>query len=299
MAGSQTIDKAVRAVLAHDTDSHFNFGIFTDAGFELQGNIYTDSYNSLIGPYEPSHPGMYGDVGTNARNKSNAVLLNNTVIYGNAFTGYRSDPNLVILLKNRARIYGIKTTLDRPKMLPPHVPSSLPKRGSFHVASGSSEVVIKESGEYSSFYMESNTTVTISGKVTLYINGDFTMRSNSVLNLARGSEVEIVLGKGDFKQESNTYVNNLTRSPKNLVILGTARFRNMVWRADSDFYGSIYVPKANVNFKTNSNFYGSIVCYYLTLSSPAGFHYDESLSTWRKYGARSPYFVVKTLEQTS
>ncbi len=290
--GDLTIDRKVRVVLEHGFQSFFDFGIFGDEGFDLHGNAYTDSYNSGDGAYDPANYRSLGNVGTNAFHQWDVVLLNNTIVHGDAITGFGSDPEYVIRLRNAATITGDKTALNAPKPLPPFPVPSLPPRGALTTTTDSTDTVITESGTYSSFTLATNSKVTISGHVTLFVDGDFLMNANSTLEITPGSTVEIVLGHGTFQQDSNTAVNNLTLDPKALAIMGTADFTNMIWRANSDFYGVVYVPEATIDYAANGDFYGSLVCNYLTMSSETGIHYDESLGAWEKYGTISTTYIV-------
>lgn len=291
--GDLSIEKSLCVSLTHGTESFFNFGIFGDEGFDIHGNTYTDSYNSDLGAYDPDNAGDSGDIGTNATNLWDVVLLNNTVVNGDATTGYGSDPEYVIRLKNSANILGDMQTLTEPKPLPACEPPFLTERGVFSLDNNAAPVTITESGTYTGFTMGANTKVTISGDVTLYVNGDFTMNSNSILEILPDSSLELVLGNGTFTQSSNTEVNNLTQDPKNLAIMGTAEFKNMIWRANTEFYGVIYTPEATVDFASNGDLYGSIVADYLSIASEAGFHYDESLRTWDKYVSQTNSLIMR------
>jgi hypothetical protein len=291
--GDLSIEKSLCVSLVHGTESYFNFGIFGDEGFDIHGNAYTDSYNSDLGAYDPNNAGDSGDVGTNATNQWDVVLLNNTVVNGDATTGYGSDPDYVIKLKNSAEILGEMKTLTEVKLLPAYPEPFLTERGVFSLGNNAAPVTITESGTYTGFTMGSGTKVTISGDVTLYVDGDFTMNSNSILEILPGSSLELVLGNGTFTQESNTQVNNLTEDPKNLAIMGTAEFKEMIWRANTEFWGVIYVPEATVDYASNGDLYGSIVADYLSMSSNTGIHYDESLRTWDKYVAPTNTLIMR------
>jgi Tfp pilus assembly protein PilX len=291
--GDLSIEKSLCVSLTHGTESYFNFAVFGNEGFDIHGNTYTNSYNSDLGAYDPDNPGDSGDIGTNATHQWDVVLLNNTVVNGNATTGYGSDPEYVIKLKNSAEILGEMKTLTEPKPLPACEPPFLTQRGVFSLGNNAAPVTITESGTYTEFTMGSNTKVTISGDVTLYVDGNFTMNSNAILEILPGSSLELVLGNGTFRQESNTQVNNLTQDPKNLAIMGTAEFKNMIWRANTEFWGVIYVPEATVDYASTGDLYGSIVADYLSMSSNAGIHYDESLRTWDKYVAQTNSLIMR------
>jgi len=243
------------------------------------------------------HPNDRGDVGTNADQRWDVVLLNNTRVNGNAISGFQSDPEVVIRLANNAMITGTKSALETPKLLPVYPPPLLTDRGALSIPTGSYDTLITASGKYTSLSLAANSKVTISGKVTLFVDGNFTMNSNTTIDILPGSEVEIILGNGTFTQQSNTQINNLTMDPHNLAILGTASFHNMNWQSNSALYGVVYVPEANVDYAANSDLFGSIVCNYIHMSSNAGIHYDESLGVWEKYGTYTGDYVVKSWQE--
>jgi hypothetical protein len=290
------VTRRIRIGLSRSFLSHFRFGIFGDEGFDLHGNAYIDSYDSTKGAYDPLFRLMHGNVGTNARHRWDVVLLNNTTVYGDVATGFESDPSVVIRLANNAQIVGERTTLAQPNVLPAVAPPFLTPKGAYFLG-GSNTAMITESGMYSSFKIDNNARVTISGNVQLYVNGDFSMLSNSVLQIAPGSQVEITLGNGVFTQSSNTQINNISRDPKALAILGTSDFKTMYWRSNSQFWGVVYIPSAAVDYSANSDFFGSMVCKHISMSSNSGIHYDESLGSWTKYGTTQSLFQVKNWQE--
>ena len=133
--------------------------------------------------------------------------------------------------------------------------------------------------------------------VKIYVDGPFTMDSNSILEIAPGSNVEFYLGNGVFTQASNCQVNNLTYDPKNLAFLGTSTFQTMYWQSNSQFYGVIYAPQANVDYAANSDLFGSLVCNTLAMSAMAGIHFDESLIDWENLGTVDPRYRVKDWQE--
>jgi hypothetical protein len=295
--GGQTVARSLRVVLKHGFRSHFEFSLFGDGGVDFHGDAFTDSYDSQEGPYDPLYPHDRGDVGTNGGEGRDILLANNAKIYGDCVAGFESDPNVVIAVENNALITGTRSALAEPKPMPALPPPLLADRGDFAVPGDYSEALITESGQYSSLTLQPNSKLTISGRVTLYIDGDFTMASNSILEIAPGSEVEIIMGGGVFRQFSNTQINNLTCDPRCLAILGTADFRQMIWRANSAFYGVVYVPEADIDYAANADFFGSIVGNEVRISSNAEIHYDESLGKWEKYGTWLATYVVKSWQE--
>jgi len=155
-------------------------------------------------------------------------------------------------------------------------PEGLDYKGSYSKDEGNTN--IGEDGEYTSFKLGGDATVTITADVTLYITGDFSMRSNTELEIADGVTVKIYLG-GSFEQNSNSKLNNLSEDPTQLIVLGTDSFNGeMEWNSNSQFWGAVYAPKADVNYRSNADFYGSIVGKSFDLNSNARVHYDEALA---------------------
>jgi hypothetical protein len=168
--------------------------------------------------------------------------------------------------------------LTSPKEMPSvSPPEGLPFRGSLTV-DGTSNITISESGEYTSFMTDDNSKVTITADVTLYITGDFSMLSNSQFEIAEGVNANIYLG-GTFAQNSNTQINNLSQDPTKLMVFGTDSFNGeMEWNSNTDFYGAIYVPKAEIDYNSNAGFYGSVAGRLLELDSNSRIHFDEALA---------------------
>jgi hypothetical protein len=121
--------------------------------------------------------------------------------------------------------------------------------------------------------------VTITADVTVYVTGEFSMLSNTQLEIAEGASLAIYLG-GSFVQDSNSQINNLSQDPTQLILLGTDSFNGIMdWNSNSQFWGAVYVPGAEVNFNSNADFFGSIIANRIdSISSNTKIHYDEALA---------------------
>jgi len=275
---SHTVTKTARVVLEKSEYHPFDYGVFGDEGINMNSNAVVDSYDSRNGEYGDTNMGSNGHVGTNATHDGAIDLRSNAQIYGNAISGPESDPEAAIATGPNAYIDGTKLALDAPKELPSvSPPEGLSPKGDYFLG-GNDEDLISESGEYSSFMIDNNAKVTIIADVTLYITGAFSLLSNSQLELGDGASVTIYLG-GTFEQNSNTQINNISMDPTKLEFFGTDAFNStMVWNSSTQFFGAVYVPRANVVYNSNADFYGSMVGKYLqSISSNAKLHYDEAL----------------------
>ena len=294
---SRVLYKCARVVLEEERYKPWINGIFGDEELDFSSNAYVDSYDSRDGAYGGSNMGSEGHVGTNGTHYGCIDLDSNARIYGNALSGPESDPGDVIITRGNAEIFGETDSLSEPHDMPSvPLPESLLYNGDYSLGGNDSDT-IDESGVFTSFRLDSNCTVTITADVTLYITGEFAMRSNSQLEFADGVKVTIYLG-GSFIQHSNTQINNLSEDPTSLLILGTDTFNGeMKWNSNSQFWGSVYVPKADVHFNSNADFYGSISAKSFDCDSNAKIHYDLALAALALDGADGTPFTVKSWQE--
>lgn len=299
--GNSTLDKTIHVSL----DRHpfnFSFAAFGNDGLILKDSALIDSYDSGLGEYgeeidNEENIGSHGHVGTNSSTPGSIELKNHTEIFGNATSGLKSVPDSIITDPGSV-IYGEKKAFSEShELVSVSTPQGLPPRGSYDLASGGN-VFISESGEYSSFILRANSTVTITANVTLYIAGIFEMNSNSYFNIADGVNATIYFG-GSFSMASNSAINNSTKDPTLLAILGTDSFTGeMNWPSNTDFWGVVYVPRATINMTTNENFYGSLVANRINMNSTGQIHYDEALKNLEiDVVVEKPYYVKSWKEK--
>lgn len=174
--------------------------MFGSEGVDLESNAVIDSYDSRLGGYGGENVGSDGNVGTNGSGYGCIELSSNSKIFGNAVTGPGSNPETDIITRSNSKIYGEKLSLSEEKaMTSISPPDGLPYMGSYSLG-GHSIGIINQSGEYTSFRLTSNSKVIITADVTLYITGEFSMSSNSELEIVNDAKVTIYLG-GSFTQK--------------------------------------------------------------------------------------------------
>jgi len=297
--GSLTIDRTTRVVLeGSGSPSLFNYGVFGEEEIVLRSNAIIDSYDSRDGLYGGENTKSNGHTGTNSTSVGGIYLYSNAEIHGDALSGPESDPEEVIVMRSNTLISGNKQALSDLEELPSvSSPEDLLFRGSYTL---SGQDTISQSGEYTSFVLNSNSKVTINADVILYITGDFTMSSNSTLEIAEGVSVSIYFG-GSFEQSSNTEINNLSKDPTKFLMYGTDSLNgDVVWNSNTAFWGGIYVPRANVNYNSNFDLCGSVIAKSVNLRSNAEIHYDEALGELDTgIGGPSTYTVKSWQEKLS
>ncbi len=297
---SALMAKATRAELAEIKYDPWNFAVFGDDDLDFSSAAEVDSYDSNNGPYGGANVGAEGNIGTNGDLYGCIDMCSNSKVYGDAYTGPGTDPESLIITQGTAYIDGEKKSLFEEKEMPSvKPPEGLPFMGGYTLGVGDVGT-ISSSGEFTSFVLGNNSTLTITSDATLYITGDFTMSSNSQLNIADGVNVTFYLG-GTFTQASNSQFNNLSQDPTSLLILGTDSFNGtMTWNSNTDFYGAVYVPRAHVDFNSNIDFYGSISAGTFEFNSNARFHYDLALAGLKRDDMEDlPYGVKSWKEELS
>lgn len=279
----------------------FEYAVFGKDTIDINSNALVDSYDSRKGNYGGTNVGFSGNVGTNSVAYGSIDLAANAKIYGSAYTGPESDPNTTIITRSNALITGEKGTLSEPMSMPsvisPENLENIANNGAYYL-DGSSVDTISESGSYTSFRLRSNAKVIITGNVTIYVSGDFSMQSNTQFEIAEGASLTLFLN-GSFEQDSNTQMNNLTKKASNLIILGTDNFNGqMEWNSNTQFWGAVYAPAANVNFNSNADFYGAIVGRSVnSIASNAKIHYDVALGNLIVNFEGDFPFVVKSWQE--
>jgi hypothetical protein len=296
-SNSALMAKGTRAELAEIKYDPWNFAVFGDEDLDFNSNAVVDSYDSTNGLYGGANAGAEGNIGTNGTLLGCIDMCSNSEVYGSAYSGPESDPESVIIQQGNAYIDGEKKSLYEKKMMPSVIPpDDLPFMGGYSLGANDTGT-INGSGVYTSFVLNSNAVVTITADVTLYITGDFSMLSNTQLNISDGVNVTIYLG-GTFTQNSNSQINNLSQDPTSLLMLGTDSFNGtMTWNSNSDFYGAVYVPRAHVNFDSNTDFYGSIIAGTFDFDSNARFHYDLALAGLKRDDMEDLPYGIKSWKE--
>ncbi len=278
--GQLPVSRLTRVVLK-SSGCHplFDYSVFGNNEVGLGSYSFIDSYDSRNGLYGGTNVSSNGSVGTNATDYGCISLDNSAIIYGNAFSGPQSEPELVIITWFNSHIFGAKQSLSSPKDMPSVLPpENLPFMGDYYLDSYQTDV-ISQSGEYDSFRLNSDAEATIANDVTLYVKGDFEIGSQAKLVIAENSSGKIYLGGGNFTLGEESEIINLTQDPKRLLILGTDYFNQIVdLSLYNDFYGAVYAPRANLNCNFAASFYGSLVANMVSLSTFSEVHYDKALA---------------------
>lgn len=301
--GTSSISKCLRVVLLEDgVPPIFNFGVFGDTGVTLYQNAFIDSYDSRSGPYDPAAPRHSGNIGTNSSTWGKidlgVTLYNNAYVDGSVATGFGSDPDEVIVQRNNAVVTGTKSALDKPKDLPSvPPPAGLTYRGNYALGSGGTGT-ISESGQYANFFLDNNAVVTVTGSVTLYVTGAFTLSNNTQFRIDPGADVTIYFA-GTWNIDNNAGINNLGMNPAALKIYGTDTFNGtQTFSNNVETYACIYAPRADLYLANNAAIYGSVCAKSVEQKNNGLIHYDEALGALQTgFGTGSGTYSVKSWQE--
>ena len=276
----------------------FSFGAFGNDGIHIDRQITLDSYDSRNGVYGGVNIGSEAHIGTNSALSGSVWIDANSEIKGTVFSGYDSDPDQVITANASVTIYGGKRSLRDACELPlVTAPMGLPYRGDYSLDDDSLDT-INANGEYGSFSLGTNSTLTIEGDVILYITGDFYMDVNSVLEIASDASLTIYLGAGGFDMDVGSAMNNLSLDPSKLLIYGTGSFNGEIYLDQGTaFYGAIYASQGNLRLDASGGFYGSAVAKNIMIDVGTVIHYDKSLLEQEILPSMGAFYEVKSWQE--
>jgi hypothetical protein len=239
----------------------YNYAILTSGNMSLGGGAITDSFNSDVAPYNPSAPGNEGSVRSSAGNLS--ITGGPTQVNGDATAGGIFDPS-----SGTAKVTGTWTEGAPPALIPPvnspctsYSSGSGITGGTYLSATGqlvgtAGQTITLSNGTYclSSVTLSGNSTLTVSGHVTIYLTAHSDMSGGTLANTTGLAE-------------NFTIYSSVVSAATGISIAG-----------GSQAYFTIYAPNANVAFSGNSSMYGATVAGSFTVSGGGQIHYDQALS---------------------
>lgn len=127
---------------------------------------------------------------------------------------------------------------------------------------------------------EINNNMTISGSnVVVYVPNGIDFSGLQGLTIKTNSSVTIYLGT-ELKDGGNGFINNETRNATRLSIYGLPNLTTIKLNGNGAFWGAIYAPNAEVEFKgagSAGGYYGALTAFDIILTGNSTFSYDEAL----------------------
>ncbi len=260
MDGSRHVDHnhLILAIMGHMPDGSLPAPGATPA-FDLSATNYSLFYQGLessvtmtasttIDSYTPGTSG-FGSDGDVFTNGTLTMYKTSTRIYGDATAASFNVPS-------SASVSGTMTTLGQPAtFMDIKVPDGIPNLGAVQV--NATTYTINGPGSFlvsqltltrgANLYIDNS-----AGPVTLYVTGDFSVYSSSMITVADTDP-----------EKFGVYMANGGQVNLN--------------GGCSSFYGVVYAPYSPLAMTSNSEFYGAFVADRLTLNNSARVHYDSTL----------------------
>lgn len=236
----------------------------------LAGNdttLRTDSYNSLLGPYNPANPGHHG-----------GVHVNGSIVDGGL---YRGNVSAVGTIHPGAGVLGPGNTISSgadPEDIPdaPPVPTVTTAK-----TWASGDTLNPPPGTVWNLGA-----VSLAGNRTLnlgpgtYVMSSLSTSGNAQINIVGNAQVKIFV-TGQIDLTGNGIVNT-SQKPTNLHLIATNPTANVKIAGNGNFIGGLQAPANNVTLAGNGTVYGAVVGKNVTFSGSSGqtmVHYDEAFGT--------------------
>ena len=251
------IERKIRVVLEERVIPFFDYGVFGDESVTVAPNIV-----------------IQGDVGTNSTGYGAITIESNSEVYGDVTCGPGADTEVSLQIEDNSTVYGLQESAEEAKGFPSvTAPDELIYRGDYEISHTTE--TLSEDGRYSDFNINQNSELQISGDVTLHVTGEFRMGSNTELVILDGGSLTLYIS-GSVDMDSNCYVYNNNEDPTKLKFYGTDSLTGIVnFSSNTAFYGSIYLPRADLIISSNIDLYGSAYGKTVELNANVYLAYQE------------------------
>lgn len=250
-------------------------GIWALSGISGAGDLMTDSYDSRDGAYGGANIHPNGDICSNTDiNLSGSVEIYGDVMYG---TGYSLTTS-----GNAYDVWGVVAS----QCCPPVTPDFGGDMATAATTNDNSTIGIDEcnNGPYGDPADPWNVTVDggcrelILGNPdgvtpsTYYFDSISIAGNGPAINVVGPTTIYIDGGIADF---GGGGIVNVSEDPTDLVIYTTGP--EVRFRGDSDFYGAVVAPNADIILEGTTNFYGALLGQTVDIRGNSGIHIDEAL----------------------
>ena len=263
--------KTVNATL--ELKGIFEYAIYVADTLDLKNGTSITAYNQKPG----DHPLQ---IGTNSTASGAITAKIGVTIDGDVVVGVGGDAGTVIDSKAEAAISGqTYPSLIKNKTPAIKVPKYLLEMPSSGTITDST--TISTSATYDGINLlgtdpNGMSTITIDGKVEIYVLGDIILGNGDEIQILPGSTLTIYLA-GNLTIDNGGAINNLTMDAKALKIYGLDTCTSIDFKNSADFYGAIYAPEADILLRNGAQVYGAMVGKTFTQDVSGNFHYDMSL----------------------
>jgi hypothetical protein len=136
--------------------------------------------------------------------------------------------------------------------------------------------------KYTNISLTSNSGVTVSGDVTLYLTGSATSISiagNGGISLTSGSKLTVYLDGNIAMSGNGGIFNGGSATPQSVQLIGTPTCTSVAISGNGNVVGLVNAPSAGVAISGNGSFFGSVIGNTFSGNGNGSIHYDEDLAT--------------------
>ena len=130
----------------------------------------------------------------------------------------------------------------------------------------------------------------VTGKVVLYVMGDFTTSGSGYIYIAPGASLELYVGGAKATVSGGGVVNG-SGNAANYSMKCLPSVTTVVYSGSAQFVGTLYAPQAALTMSGSAAAIGALVANKIITSGGMSFHYDEALG-----GGGSKYVVTSWAE---
>ena len=250
----------------------FDYAIFTAETLSLENNNTVNGYNSSTGQTD-----LPIQIGTKSIAPDSIKIGVGSTIDGNVVVGAGGDPATVVY--NDGTIVGLTYPASEEHVFPTITAPTLPDMGTIDVP-GTVTLSPADTGKYAAITSFGGILEIAGGDVVLHITGNIVMDGGSEIQIQPGSSLTIY-ADADISFVNGAGINNQTEICKNLTLYATSSEGEVKQafelKNNSEAFGAIYAPNADVILKNNATLYGSVTCNSLTVKNNGTFSYDMAL----------------------
>ncbi len=281
-SAAKKAQKTIQATIGLTRSAPFAAGVVGCDGITVNGRSFVDSYNSSLGTYASQVVGNHAgssDYAQTCVTNANISLVGGAAIYGNALaTG-------VVTTTGGAAVYG---TIKQNQPVTPCDPLGVAAFVAANKPSGT-PTAISLSGHgtqtltapgtfyYSGIDLKSQSNLTVSGtgNVTMFIDGNFSTGGQATFTIASGVKVTMYI-TGTISADGGGIYNQ--GPPPNLIIYSSYSGSSGVdVGGNYVFSAAVYAPLTDVKIHGTADYQGAMRGLTLTDTGTADFHYDVAL----------------------
>lgn len=250
----------------------FDNAIFVEQSIVMNNNNQIVGYNSDTGETD-----LKIQIGTH-NTEPGSIIFGSGTIEGDVVVGIGGDPETVV--QSGGTITGVTYALSEEYELPTIKPPTLTDMGTIDVLS-TTVLSPADSGRYTSITSLNGEILEISGgDVVLHITGNINMDNFSEIRINDGSSLTLYVD-GNISCINGAGINNPSGNCSDFTLYGTGTGTEpqvFELKNNSDVFGAIYAPNADIILKNNAVLHGSVTAKNFTIKNNGIFYYDAALS---------------------